>query len=373
MTDLFSDPVYYGVDLVQIPESGSELGTDDERAFSAMILYPSNYSDISNSPIRPGKYPLVIFAHGQRTPNDGRLCPPDVERDYMRWRHVLALLARCGFVVASPAVHDVFFGGSERGAERLEATARWMYNHWQHRDVVIYPLQNYIELSEDRRAIVPEQDETLIRAAISSDLLDLDQFAEYAPIGRPAPLALVGHSWGMKMCCAAASRGVINVSALAAIAGTFDDSSAPTNFIRANIPSFLLCGSNDHMTLSYLTGLWQNTPYPKHQAAIKGVGHWDWFGDNGLIRSCDSDADGPDCTRGMQFASVMLLNFVRKYLAGRWTNYPSLLARPFGQKNFTFEGSSCAIAGRWHAPTSSAPNGVLESKEWGEWDGSAPW
>jgi dienelactone hydrolase len=70
------------------------------------IMFPSEAGNVFGAGVRPGTYPLVVFVHGWRNASDG-LCPADETQDYRAWMSVLHLLARCGFVVAAPDVHDV--------------------------------------------------------------------------------------------------------------------------------------------------------------------------------------------------------------------------------------------------------------------------
>lgn len=90
-----------------------------------------------------GTYPLVAFAHG-----DGRaerdLCPADLTEDYKRWGAVLHLLARCGFVVISPAMDDVI-GDSEASAVRIEKAVDWIRSSWPKRSVLQIPPLVYMD------------------------------------------------------------------------------------------------------------------------------------------------------------------------------------------------------------------------------------
>jgi pimeloyl-ACP methyl ester carboxylesterase len=387
MTDLFLFPGNYGFDDVQIPVDGDSYEpSSGGEGFGARIYYPTEEIGTRNARIRSGPYPLVIFAHGDRsgTPIFGdELCPRDFTQDYKRWGSMLSLMARCGFVVVVPAMHDVL-GGSSLDAERLEAVARWMYHHWPYRSTVTYPLQAYIERPvttatrkgavEEPRYDAAEVHRYEIVRNLPAELLNGFGPDIAVPIGNPAPLGLIGHSWGMKACCEVAARGNVHVSSLAAVAGTFDDNEAPANFVQANVPTFLLCGTGDFQTFGYLPGLWRNTPAPKHQAAIRDLGHWDWFGPAGGIQPCDDDVEPPACNGGARMGSVMLLAFEKRYLGGWWYSSPNLLDRPGNRPPFDFsDDGPCALAVRWEAPTLATPAGAAGSQELGQWDGNAPW
>ena len=101
MADLYYSPVSYGIhDLDASGETGQ---------FGLRVYYPSEEDTLYNATIRPGLYPLVVFAHGDRA-YENSFCPVDKTQDYKRWGAVLHLLARCGMVVAVPAMHDVVVG-----------------------------------------------------------------------------------------------------------------------------------------------------------------------------------------------------------------------------------------------------------------------
>ncbi len=57
---------------------------------------------------------------------------------------MLHLLARCGFVVVAPAVHDVILD-ADRTATRLEGAIAWARTEWAHRDVLFHPAVAYLD------------------------------------------------------------------------------------------------------------------------------------------------------------------------------------------------------------------------------------
>ena len=126
MPDLYLNPVFYGVQDVTLP-----IGR------KARIMFPSDQGHVVGASIRSGTYPLVAFVHGWRDSNDG-LCPEDVAQDYKAWGSVLHVLARCGFVVVAPDVHDVLTDPI-RTAEVIEETVTWMHYRWDERGVLWRP------------------------------------------------------------------------------------------------------------------------------------------------------------------------------------------------------------------------------------------
>lgn len=345
MANLYYEPVYYGVEDVIVQ--------GDARSFGLRIYYPSENDTVWEVPIRRGEYPLVVFAHGDRSaaPN---LCPPDRTEDYKRWGAVLHLLARCGFVVAAPAMHDVF-RTDDAGAARLEETVRWMRERWVGRGVLHHPAE-FVEIAAPAGSPQTEPDsvsEDLARATFGPG----DDHIPLLP-GVPTALALVGHSWGVRACTSAAVRGNVHPEALAGVAGTFDTSPSVDEVTGAHVPTLLMAGNQDSESLSYLTGLWLNLPQPKHQVAILGVGHWDWFSGPGKIAPCDPQNGGspsPPCPIGWKVAAELLVGFTTKYLRHQWQLPPSLLG-DIGERppitpwlsNLRF---LCALNIRWVDPT----------------------
>lgn len=96
MPDLYRNPVFYGIQDVSLA---------DDR--SVRVMYPSAENYVFDAPLLDGIYPLTVFAHGSRKgSSDTPLCPKDETQDFKRWTSVLHLLARCGFVVVAPALHN---------------------------------------------------------------------------------------------------------------------------------------------------------------------------------------------------------------------------------------------------------------------------
>jgi hypothetical protein len=351
MANLYYEPVFYGVEDVIVQ--------GDARSFGLRIYYPSENDTGWEVPLRRGEYPLVVFAHGDRAgaPN---LCPPDRTEDYKRWGAVLHLLARCGFVVAAAAMHDVFYT-EDAGAARLEETVRWMRERWVGRGVLHHPAE-FVEISApagsaqaERGAVSEAFPPTLAKFGPGDDHIAL-------PLQVPTALGLVGHSWGVRACALAAVRGIVHPEVLAGVAGTFDSNASIAAVTGAHVPTLLMAGTEDSMTLAYLIGLWTNLPQPKHQVAILGVGHWDWFSGPVKIAPCEpGSSPGPSCSIGWKLAAELLVGFTTKYLMHQWQLPPSLLGDIGGRPPITpwlpwfpklpFRRTGCALQIRWVDPT----------------------
>lgn len=346
MTELYYYPVSYGIhDLV---------GNGDTGQFGLRIYYPSEEDSPYDAPIRPGRYPLVVFAHGDRA-YENRFCPLDDSRDYTRWGAVLHLLARCGMVVIVPAMHDIV-GSADQAAVRIEDAVTWVRRNWAGNATIHKPP----ELTTARFGPPPP-----------------GQLPPLLPLGPPTPLGLAGHSWGARACAVVAGRGRVEVTALASIAGTWDDNAANAALTSANLPTLLLAGTEDFMTISYLRAFWPNLPLPKHQAALQGLDHWDWFGSLGGIQPCNNATGRPACPAGWQIASELLLGFMAKYIGGRWYQQAYLLGSPQGRPPLLqwFDGPvDCALKIRWNDPMASPTLGNPGEVTLGTWDDSFdPW
>jgi hypothetical protein len=384
MADLYQEPTLYGIQDVSVPAEGAD--------FPMRIYYPSDEGSVFGVPIRPGTYPLVAFAHGQRqgggVDTESLLfgnqpgCPEDVTLDHQRWSAVLHLLARCGIVVVAPALHDVITSSSETVAARLEVAIRWVRLEWEHR-MVLWGRELFLD---------PDTAEFRSMAqATRNDSHDLADFGVQhlgegvgvhpvgpgsVVLGTPTNLGLAGHSWGARACARVAARGQVAVRALASIAGSWDESEAVDALIGAQRPTLMMAGMADHVNLSYLPALWSSLVRPKHQAAFQGAGHWDWFGSNGAIQFCDPQNGGRCRSVVWSTASEMLAGFMTKYLYNRWQVPPYLLGERFnvqpwgGFGHLNLTSFFCGPRVRWDDPIASTPEG---ERIWGLWLERAPW
>lgn len=368
MTDLYYEPVFYGIRDVTIPADGGDFG--------ARIYFPSYDGAVWTAPIRPGTYPLVVFAHGDRS-SETDLCPPDRSEDYTRWDAVLHLLARCGFVVLAPAVHDVI-NSSEATAVRLETAIDWIRSAWEERVVLRKP-DVFLDPS---RHVARTDSGDRVAADVSrfgAAHLGLGIGVDIHHLGSPTALGLVGHSWGARACARVAARGNVYVSALAAIAGTWDENAAIQALRDAQKPTLLLTGTADFLNASYPSALWPSLAAPKHQAMLQGLGHWDWFGGQGGIQPCDDNEERPSCSAGWLTAAELVLGFMTKYVKRRWYHVPYLIGSPGGRfplLDWYDGGGSCALKIRWDDPVAPLGDGHHDQHgetTFGDWNESNPW
>jgi hypothetical protein len=366
MAEYYYSPVLYGIHDVTASGSSGQFGL--------RVYYPSDDGAVWEAPIRPDDYPLIVFAHGDRSSEPG-LCPADRTQDYQLWSAVLHLWARCGFVVAAPAVHDVIHS-VEATAARIEDTVKWMRGQWVGSAVLHYP--PVFTEAIPPPGIAREAGDYPTPLPPPAQLIRWPPFHRppFPQLGLPTPLGLIGHSWGARGCALAATRGVVVAKAIGSVAGTWDDNAAITALTGAGLPTALLAGTDDLITLSFMQALWNSLPVPKHQVALQGLGHWDWFGGQGGIHPCDGNAPRPACPVGWQIASEVILAFVTKYLRGHWWRPPYLLGSPGGRPPLMpwFEPpAKCALKARWDDPTASTSLGNPGEVTLGTWTDSSPW
>lgn len=376
----YYSPVMYGINDVTIP--------DGDSSFETRIYYPSAEVEVCDVPILRGTYPLVAFAHGDRS-SEPDLCPTDVTADYRRWGVVLHLLARCGFVVVSPAMHDVI-GGSEGSAIRMEKTIGWIRSSWPNRSVLHRPPLLYMDpdllFASQDEATPPTQykaADPAARALTSRfDRIDVARPGIgvgpdiVAPMGPPTALGVAGHSWGARAAARVAARGQVEVAAIGSLAGSWDENASIRAFIDSDLPTVMMVGSDDFLNSSYPAAMWNPLAIPKHQAIIQGLAHWDWFSAFGGIEPCDPDAPRPGCRVGWQTASELLLGFMTKYLYNHWWRPPYLLGSPGGRPPLLHWYSNtgpCAIKIRWNDPTYTGSLGSVGEVTLGNWTGGSPW
>lgn len=379
----YYNPVMYGINDVTIP--------DDDGSFEARIYYPSEEVEVRDVAILRGTYPLVAFAHGDRRA-ERDLCPTDLTEDYKRWGAVLHLLARCGFVVISPAMDDVI-SDSEASAIRIEKAVGWIRSSWPKRSVLHLPPLVYMD--PDVMAATHEEPAEKVPAkkvpakkgsdrqpSARFDRADLARLGVgvgpdvLAPIGPPTALGVAGHSWGARAAARVAARAQVDVEVIGSVAGSWDETASIRAFIDAQKPTVMMVGSDDFLNASYLAGMWNSLAIPKHQAMIQGLGHWDWFSDFGGIEPCDSDAPRPGCRVGWQTASELLLGFMTKYLYNNWWRPPYLLGSAGGRPpliHWYSQTGPCAIKIRWNDPTYTGTLGSAGDVTLGNWTTSNPW
>jgi pimeloyl-ACP methyl ester carboxylesterase len=391
MPDLYTSPTFFGV------EDTVAQGT--AAPFPVRIYYPSDGHVGGPRPVNPGPFPLVVFAHGDRS-GEPSICPPDIQLDHERWGNVLRLLARCGFVIAVPAVWDVI-SSSEATAERIEDSVNWMRSKWTSKAVLRHPSQVAVATA---RSVAGEQAEGDASGSVPS--IQEGQAVDGGPpkprksfvtpggafnrgpfrhipldddvlaFGVPTRLGLIGHSWGARACARVAVRGRVSVSGMGFIAGTWDENEAITAVRDARASTLMICGTGDGQTFSYLPGLWPSLAAPKFQAAIQGLGHWDWFGPHGEIRPCKPADENTMCPAGWQIASELLLGFMTRTLRKQWWRNPNLM-EPTGERpplEQWFEPPRmCSVKVRWMDPLVSDSFEEAGQDEKGTWIETAPW
>lgn len=358
---LITSPQYFGI---------QDATVGGATPFGVRIYYPTEDDVIVGAPLAPGPHPLVVFAHGNRQGTQNALvCPANPANDYKRWTVVLGALARSGFVVAAPALGTVNLATA---LPRLRATVQWMRTQWSGNRSIHGPAVLDPHL---RAAPAPHMAAENPREDTGND--PAPTLASHHPVvpiflGEPTPLALIGHSWGARGCAIATAD--TGARAFASIAGTFDDNESIGALRATKVPTLMICGTTDHLAFSTLGGLWPVLPSPKYQAAVKEVGHWEWFGRRGPIRYCDgSPSPWPDA--GL-IAGELIAGFLTRHLAGVQFDPPHPISipllRPWGVSWFDH---AAAIQVRWDAPGQQfyplppAGDGIL-----GPWaSGTAPW
>lgn len=294
------------------------------------------------------------------------------------------LLARCGFVLVAPAMSDVI-ASSEASAARLETAISWMRGQWQHRVVLSRP-SVFVDpdIVRARAAKGPEMARHIARFGLQHLGLGVGTDASDI-LSRPTELGLVGHSWGTRACARVAVRGQVRVRAVAAIAGSWDEPQAIDALIDAKDPTLLIGGTRDILNFSYLKYLWPALVAPKHQAALQGIGHWDWFGRRGGIQFCDPDAERPACPVGWHTAAELLVGFMTKYLRNLWYLVPPHLLGYRGAAGSLFQRpnllqyyeppTACGLKIRWDDPIADPDRGQIKVGEItkGTWIEAGPW
>jgi hypothetical protein len=184
-----------------------------------------------------------------------------------------------------------------------------------------------------------------------------------------------------------AARGQFRVRALGSLAGTWNDIESPDALIRAGLPTLMIAGTSDLgvTVVTALKDIWPSLALPKHRAAVRGLGHWDWFGSSRGIHPCDaSEIEPPACPLGWQIASELLLGFFTRHLKNDWQLPPYLLGDsgempPGGRPPLRpyFEASApwrCAVQVGWEDPIVASPHATAGERTFGTWDTpEKPW
>lgn len=171
-----------------------------------------------------GKYPLVVFLHGN--------CSEDASaQDHTRWFRLPQALARSGFIVAIP---DLAWGGGPYPwsspssiHDSVTEVIDWLYSSWPEREW----------------------------------------------LGSESSLALAGYSYGALLAGRLSTE--IPNSAFVSIGGGWAEwpSSPPQPLPNLTVPSMFLYGTND--TYAAQPTLLAQAPNPSHRVIFDSGRHWD--------------------------------------------------------------------------------------------------
>jgi hypothetical protein len=206
-------PIFYGL---RDYAPGAGLGTP------CRVFFPSTDGAVDFAPILEGcgRYPLVVFAHGQCTEVD----------HYKKWYPMLANLARCGYVVASPRLPGVELGAWQADVPVLREVLSWMENQW-----------------EFRHMLMP----------------------------RPAR-GVMGHSFGAL--CGSELAVEIGCAAYVSLSGDWHSVSneVAARFAAFGFPNLFTWGTGFDPN-AQLANLWDSLPAPRHKVEFIGAGHFDYL------------------------------------------------------------------------------------------------
>jgi hypothetical protein len=228
------------------------------------VFYPSLDGSPPDAPLlrNCGRYPLVVFAHGQCGEAD----------HFQKWFELPATLARCGNVVL---VHDLpaTNGGTS-------------------------PSQNDAEVDLLRR---------LIRwARVDS---------EYAGVLMPDPATgLAGHSFGAGLTGRLVVENLVAVTAHASLSGTYPSALQPRT-----IPKLLTWGTGGEDLLVPIEDWQDRLAMPAHVVELHDAGHWDYLPRG--RSTCTGQRGG--CTLVPALAADVVALFFGRYMPPeRWRNGP---------------------------------------------------
>lgn len=248
-----------------------DVGPADGLPVRARIYYPSVEGSPENAPIVTGcgRYPLIVFLHGQ--------C---VEPDhFLRWDLVPRRLARSGFVVVVPQLASLPpFGDTNPDVTRAEQVIDWMRAAWPH-----------------AAALMP-----------------------------PPMTGVAGHSWGALAGAVLATRLQARgaISAYASLSGGFIEwpSNPPRPTRRLAIATLFFYGTGPSDLFANLEGgaaaIFDEPQGATHKIVVRDGEHWDYFREGGT--SCGIFR-GP-CGLMRPLAADFLATFFSHYMPPqRWT------------------------------------------------------
>lgn len=254
------------------PELGVGTGGILALGEPVRIFFPSLDGSPQHAPILKGcgRYPLVIFAHGQ--------CVRD-EEPYKEWFELPATLARCGYVVIVPDLDLGAPSGNEAEQRLIGQLSSWARTRWEHKDVVM-----------------------------------------------PAPAtALVGHSWGGGLLGHVAGDSPGQYAAYVSLSGV----EVPGSVGNAAIPKLMTWGDDFALEVPGVQiSQWDRLRAPIHVAEFHQAGHWDYLPAG--RSACDVDQNGQPargtCTLTPFLAADIVSCFLTRYLrpegvgTGGWLN-----------------------------------------------------
>lgn len=259
-------PVFYGF---------TDHGPADGLPTRVRVFYPSTDGSPEGAPIVGGcgRYPLVVFLHGQCGEAD----------HYRSWQLVPASLARSGFVVAVPEMPTTppFGGHDNPDIAIVDQVLIWMRTTWPH----------------------------------AAHLM-------------PRPMtAVVGHSWGALLGAFVTVRLEAQgaVSAYASLSGGWLEwpESPPRPLPDLAVASMFMWGTGSSDLYARLDGgnaaLWEQPQGATHKLELVGAEHWDYIGEG---RTTCGHFFGA-CTLANSLAADFLTTFLSHYVPPqRWTMLP---------------------------------------------------
>jgi pimeloyl-ACP methyl ester carboxylesterase len=187
-----------------------------------LIFFPSLDGSPLDAPILDGcgRYPLVVFAHGQCGEED----------HFRKWYELPATLARCGYVVVVPHLPNTnsgtFPSQNDEEVVLLRRLIAWARTDWEHKNLIM-----------------------------------------------PDPATgLVGHSFGAALTGRVISEGGIPITAHASLSGTY-----PAALKQVSMPKLLTWGTGGENNLVPIVDWETQLASPAHVVEFHGAGHWDYL------------------------------------------------------------------------------------------------
>jgi hypothetical protein len=324
-------PVFYGV---------RDYGPDDGAPGACRVYFPSLDGSPYNAEILSscGRYPLVLFAHGDCADQD----------QYKSWFRLPATLARAGYVVAVPQLANDAPWGSEADLELLRSLNWWLRGAVPHA-AMAQATSTQPEALRSRPAGPPAH---ILRSLLPSVLAGalgswLRHGWEHSSALLPPPMTgVAGHSWGALKAAMLAIENEGTISAYAGLSGPWAEwpPDPPMPLARLRVPSLLTWGtgySDDFANGNDVFNGWPPVPMPRHLAVFADGEHWDYL----QATSCAEGTRGP-CELTPSLTADLMTMFFARYLPGENSNaaqIPASLIPP--EQEFTPEQE--LFAGSW--------------------------